>query len=439
MKRFLVIVLACMLLCSAWMGSIAFAEEAEDWTQTDITLTFLHGHTDEDVEKIVTGRGFRAMVDKFLEEYPNVTLVEQKTNDQNALMLQQAAANNLTDIVQTGYGVMNATAGTDQLADITDLVDPSLYVGNLFSETYDGKIYGLAMKATEYNYIFYNEDMLHEAGLEEFPTKLEDFLALDEYLDAKDIDLIALGSKDAWFSAAYFMGGLLYEYLGKERGDSLVLSDGTVSWSDPDVQEALSWLPKIAATCNEDFNQQDDLWAAGWYAQGKAFSHVCGSWAGSTLASFAEEYPEVIGATRCAVFPSVSGEIEKTYLMAAEAEGYSVNSRLKRGTPEFEAAFALISQICSSDYAEMMVENGTISAHLCEKEVDTSEFSPMIQDFLAAHNAGYPTGYAPHCYIDASIFNVLKPELQILMDGTSTTEDFGKNVDAAVERFIAFQ
>lgn len=451
MKKLVAILLACFLAAGVFSAcepsgaasggaqessGSAGEEGGEDWTEQEITLTFLHGHTDEDVANIVTGAGFRAMVDKFLEEHPNVTLEEQKTTDQETLLLQQAAANNLTDIVQTSYTNISATAGTGQLADITDLVDPSMYIGGLFSSTWDGRIYGLQMKGTEYNFVFYNEDMLKEAGLDAFPTKLEDFLALDEYFDAQGIDLMALGNKNPWFAPAYFLGGLIYESCGAEKANSLVLTDGSVQWSDPDVMEALSWMPKIAATCNADFNQQDDIWAAGWYAQGKAFSYPGGSWVANTLAGFEADYPEVIGATRCAIFPSVSGEKEKTFIMNAEAEGYSINSRWERGTPEFEAGFALISQICSTDYADYCTERGTISAPISNKEVDTSAFPQMTQDFLAVHNAGYPGGYTLQTYVDASIFNVLKADLQVLMDGSATAEQLAANADTAAKTYL---
>ncbi len=451
MKRVLAILLSCLMIiasfgaCSNKPAESKNDSETEqsttqdgtsensDWTTKKVTLTFLHGHTDEGVAKVITSKGFRTMVDKFIAEHPNVTIEEQKNSDLGPLLLQQAAANNLPDVIQTTYGQMPATAGTGQLADITDLVDPNMYIGKLFSETWDGKIYGLAMKGTEYNLLWYNSNMLKEAGLDEFPTKMDDLLALDKYFDAKGIDLIALGNNVAWYTPACLFGPIFYEKLGLEKGQSLVLSDGTVKWTDPAVIEAMSWLPKIAATCNEDFNQQDDIWAAGWYAQGKAFCYPGGSWVASTIKTFENDYPDVVAATRCALVPSISGEKANTYIMAAEAEGYSINSRLKRGTPEFDAAFALISQICSKDYAEMMAENGTISAPISDKKVDTSSFPQMTQDFIAIHNAGYTSALTLQSYIDVSVFNALTPELQTIMGGTNTPEQAAANVQAALD------
>lgn len=428
MKRLWTLLLAVILLLS--FSLTAFAE---DWTTKDITLTFLHGHTDDGVAKVITSKGFRAMVDKFLAEHPNVKIEEERSSEQGTLMLQQMAADNLTDIVCFGYSTLRSLVEAEQLADITDLVDTSEYADNCVSCSMDGHVYGLPMKQTEYNYVYYNENLLHEAGLEEFPKTLEEFLALDKYFDEKGIDLIALGNNVAWWTPTTFLTALVYEILGPEKAYSLITSDGTVKWTDPEVAEALNWLPKIAATCNVDFNSRDDIWAAGWYAQGKAFCYPGGSWVGNTIKTFAEDYPEVVNATRCAIFPSISGEKDKTFLSGAGAESYGISAKLKRGTPEFDAAFALISQIASKDYADMMVSNGTISAHLTDLEPDVTQFPPMIQDFLAVHNAGYQVGASMHIFLDVSVLNVLEAMLPPFMAGETTVEDVTAKVEEAAE------
>lgn len=432
MKRFLACILACVLL----LGSVGAL--AEDWTTKGITLTFIHDHTDDSVEKVVSSTGFRAMVDKYKADHPNVILEELKTSDLTTQIMQQASADNLMDVVRLSYGLMPITAGAGQLVDLTDMVDPSEYFDNCFAATYNGRIYALPMRGSEYNYLYYNEEMLKEAtGSTEFPKTMAEFLALDEYFDAKGIDLIALGNKVAWWTPGLIVTPLLHEYCGPEKARSLILSEGKYAWTDEDVVSAFEWLPKIAATCNADFNQQDDIWAAGWYAQGKAFCYPCGSWGGNTMNTFKNDFPETIAATRCTIIPSVSGKKEDTYISGSAGDSYGISAKLQPGTPEFDAAFALIRQICSKEYADFMIANGSIAAPLSDTVVDTSNFPAMVQDFLALHNGGYPNALAMQNFIESSVFNVMNANLALVMAGEMSVTDMLIKVEKADQEYRA--
>jgi len=418
-------------------ASTSESDDAEDWTKEPITINFLHGHSEEAEKTIVTSAAFREMVEIFKKKYPNVTINETvNSNDYNANILKLAAADNLPDVFSFLYSQLDTMAGGGVVQDITDDVDPEIYIDKLAGATYtDGRIYGLNMKFTDYNIVYYNEKMLKEAGLTEFPKTLDELLALDKYFDAKGIDLISLGNKGQWFAMNHFVNPIVYELCGPEWTESMINNEGKFKYTDENFIKALEYVKRLAPVFNSDYNSQDDVWAVGWYCQGKSFCHVSGGWATNTILLHKDENPEVVDNTRSAIWPSISGKEEDTYLVYASTETYGMNHKIEKGSPKYQACLALIKQLASKDYAEYCATRGTTAP--IAVNVDVSSLHPMIQDFMGIHNHGYPAARAFFTYLNNPVNTKMRANTQMLLAGTMTPEQMAKELQAAQDEYMA--
>ncbi len=413
------------------------AENSNDWTKEPVTIDFVHGNSEEAEKTIVTSAAFREMINMFKEKYPNVTVNETaNSNDYNSYILQLAAADNLPDVFSFLYSNLDTMAGGGLAADVTDYVEPDKYIDKLAGCTYnDGKIYGLNMKFTDYNIVYYNDKMLKEAGLTEFPKTLDELLALDKYFDAKGIDLISLGNKGQWFAMNHFVNPIVYEVCGKDWADKMVNNDSSVKYTDENFIKALQYVQKLTPVFNADFNSQDDVWGVGWYSQGKAFCHVSGGWATNTILLHKDENKEVVDNTKAAIWPSISGKEEDTYLVYASTETYAINSKIDKNSAKFKACMELISQLASPDYAKFCAEKGTTAP--IAVDADYSSLHPMIQDFMAIHTHGYPTAKAFFTYLNNGVNTKMRADTQTLLSGTMTPEQMAKDLQDAQDEYLA--
>lgn len=433
-KLFSILLVICLLI--PIMVSLA---EDGDWTTRPVTITFYHGNSEESEKTIVTSAAFREMVNIFKEKYPNVTIEETiiPTN-YNELMLQYAAADALPMMFSHLYASLDYYAGGELTADITDYVDPNLYIDKLASCSYNGRIHGLNMKYSDYNLLYYNEAMLEEAtGSKEFPKTLDELLALNDYFEPKGIALIANGNKGKWMSMNTFINSIGYELCGAEWMDNIIMTDeNKYHYTDECFLETLRKVAPLSKYFMKDYNSVDGQAALGFYAEGNAFCYPSGGWATSTLVKYAETNPEVIDHTRCALWPSISGKEEDNYLVYAATETYAINSKLDPQSDEFQACLALLKQICSEDYALYCAERGT-TAPIVAPDTDLSSQHQMIQDFIAIHNAGHPGALALYTYLNTNVSAVMQADLQLLFDGSMTVEQMAADCEEAQQEYLA--
>lgn len=436
MAKFLSLVLAVCLLLTLTGCPTSFAESG-DWTTRDVTITFYHGNSEESEKTIVTSAAFREMVNIFKAKYPNVTINETiiPTN-YNELMLQYAAADALPMMFSHLYASLDYYAGGELTADITDYVDPNVYIDKLASCTYNGRIHGLNMKYSDYNLLYYNEAMLKEAtGSTEFPKTLDEFLALDEYFAPKGISLIANGNKGKWMSMNLFINSIGYELCGKEWMNSMIMNEDKHSYTDDCFVDTLKIVGPLSKYFIKDYNSVDGQAAIGYYMEGDAFTYCSGGWATSTLLKYSESHPEIVDNTRCALWPSMSGKDEDRYLVYAATETYAINSKLDPKSDEFQACMALMKQICSEDYATYCAERGT-TAPIAVPDIDVSSQHPMIQDFIKIHNYGYPGAFALFTYLNTNVSAIMQADLQLLFDGSLTPEQMAADCQDAQQQYM---
>lgn len=398
--------------------------------QEKVTLSILHEHSEEAAANIVSSAGFRAMLDKYKAEHPWVTLEETiiANSEIQQKYLALIAANELPDVTYVKYAWLENMAGNNMVADLTNYVNPADYVDNLYSVTYKGKIYGMTNKFSVYNTLLYNEKMWKDAGFEKFPATLDELIAAAKIFKAKGIDTISLGNTAKWFAVSYFASPLLYDYCGKEWVESMIACENKYKWTDECFIKAMTKLKEMSVLFNGDFNMQDDIWAAGWYMQGKSATLAVGGWGVDTVKKMGADYPEAWDNTRVILLPSANGAAGT--LVSACGAAVGVNANLKGAA--FESAVQLCQQISSRDYAKFMAERASTSP--VKIEMDFTGKGIQYEGFAAVLNKTPNSGLNFNDYFNQGIVSIMQAEVQSLLAGTATPQQVADKLQAAQEQ-----
>ena len=165
MKKLVSLLLSAVLACSM-LGSAVYAEEASG----DVTIWYYwetEGHQ----------KALNHIIEEFNGSQDSITVQAKYVPfaDFKKQLSIGASADELPDLVILDNPDHAAYAAMGIFADITDKFDVSnYYEGPVNSCTLDGKLYGVPFGSNDL-VLFYNEDMLKEAGCE-VPTTWDELL-----------------------------------------------------------------------------------------------------------------------------------------------------------------------------------------------------------------------------------------------------------------------
>ena len=141
---------------------------------------------------------------------------------------------------------------------------------------YNGNRY-LVPAGYHYAGFFYNKKVMDDAGVEEFPTDWEGFLALCDTLKEMGVAPIALGSKNRW-PAQFWFDYLILRTAGPDYRASLM--DGSASYDDPEVHTAMAMWKDLVDRGYFVENANADSWtdASDRVSRGEAAMTLMGTW-----------------------------------------------------------------------------------------------------------------------------------------------------------------
>src|SRR6056297_3057537 len=360
-------------------------------------VTVLHAFTgEEDVA------GLNAIIEAFNEEFPDIEILDEGSNDFESLARTRIGAGNAPDVIlhpQPGlledFYNQGVVTPLDDVLDVGTLEEET--VGGLLDlVTFDDELYGVPMRLSLKSLVWYNPQTF-EAGGYEIPETWDELMALTEAMAADDIVnapwCIGIESGDAtgWV-ATDWIEDILLRTIGPEEYDRWVA--GELEFSSPEVQGAIEeYMVPIWTNDDYVFGGQEQIAreAFGTSVTGilgdPAEGVECGLHRQATfIESFiAENAPDAEFGTNYDFF----------YLPPIEAEGYE-------GRPALGAG----------DFAALYTENPAANTFM---------------DFLATAEAGegwaalggYLSPFAP--VFDASIYP---------SDSARTASDILANADA---------
>ena len=235
MKKLISLLLTAVLACSM-LGTAAYAEEASG----DVTIWYYwetEGHQ----------KALNHIIEEFNSSQDSIT-VEAKYvpfADFKKQLSIGASADELPDLVILDNPDHAAYAAMGIFADITDKFDVSnYYEGPVNSCTLDGKLYGVPFGSNDL-VLFYNEDMLKEAGCE-VPTTWDELL---EVAKATTTDSVfgfahcALQNEEGTFNFlpwVWSTGATSYE-INSEGGIKALNFEKELVDSGAMTKEAINW------------------------------------------------------------------------------------------------------------------------------------------------------------------------------------------------------
>ncbi|MEL6464260.1 MAG: sugar ABC transporter substrate-binding protein [Pseudomonadota bacterium] len=229
------------LLMTAAVGALSVASIA----QADVTLQFWDNQQTESG----LSQFQQEAVDRFMEENPDIT-VEVTTipyPEYQQRLLTAVQGGNAPDIATLDQIWVGAFAEAGAVADLTDfaasagLERDAFFGGAWDSAVYNGALYGMPFNVDVWQFSFYNQDLLDEAGVD--PASLASFEGLRAAAEAL--------TKDGQFGVG------LFGHRGEDtvvvvnsfifsNGGEVLAEDGSCALNAPPAVEALTYVQDLA-------------------------------------------------------------------------------------------------------------------------------------------------------------------------------------------------
>jgi multiple sugar transport system substrate-binding protein len=368
MKKLMALVL-CVALLVCTVSTVAGAEAT-----TKLTLALWD---DSQVS------GIQMMVDKFMQDNPDITVEIQCTPWAQYWTSLEAAAmgGTLADVVMMHPEKVTAYAEGGMIASLDDLaasgaIDMTQFPQNIVKDfTVDGVKYGVPKDYSTFG-LWYNKDLFDAAGLA-YPTAEWTW---DDLYNAA----VKLTDKDAGvygFIARYDTNDGAYHFIWQNGGD-IINADQTASgFDDPATIGAIEYMVKFIqeglSPTAADLANTD---ASSLFLSGKAAMQIAGSWMCSTYAAASDMHLDV-------------AELPTGKQRACLCGG--MGWVLSAADTQNEAAVKLITYLAGEDANIIQAQSGVAIPAYNGSQTAWVESWPQLnaQAFVNAASYGYSSQY----------------------------------------------
>ncbi|MGM0921378.1 MAG: extracellular solute-binding protein [Bacillota bacterium] len=424
-RGFLLIMAATLVIMTACSGNTNEETSGNADSKDKMELTFWNIWTDPSPQNEASLK----QVEKFMKDHPNISIKQQNIpHDQFKVKVKtQAAGKQLPDMVQVFPGTELkplVDGGLVQPIDgILDHWKNLIPEGQLGDYRIDGKQYALPANITPTSLVYYDKDVLKEAGYKEFPENYEDFKALIKKLKDKDMIPIALGNKAQWVLQSSYISTIGDRLTGDDFLPSVM--SGEKKFTDKKFIEAVNVIKELSdmKAFNEDFNSIDNIQHRDLFVLGEAAMMIDGAWSlGPTLESAPDKNIGI------ALFPKVAGgDGDPQAVSAVTGTGIALNSELKG--EKLEAAQEFLKSFYSEDYFTNLMKADILVAADIEPP---SGISPLLEEVSKLANEKTVPVY--DATIPADLTDMINSGLQEVTLGTMTPEELGQKLQTAVEK-----
>jgi ABC-type glycerol-3-phosphate transport system substrate-binding protein len=190
---------------------------------------------------------FQAVIDAFNEVYPDVTVNYNSAGDQLPTVLGTAVeGGNPPDVaVVPQPGLMNEYAERGELVPLDfarDTIDANYAEGWITLGSFDDQLYGLVFKGANKSTVWYNVNVLSDAGITEPPATWDDLVSAADTVGASGVPAWSIAGADGWTLTDWFENVYL-RTAGPDMYDQLAAHE--IPWTDQSVVDALTTLQDI--------------------------------------------------------------------------------------------------------------------------------------------------------------------------------------------------
>lgn len=293
--------------------------------------------------------------------------------------------------------------------------------------SFDGHIYGVPMEQDLMG-VYYNPELFEKIGTP-IPKTYEEFKAAAEAFKAAGIVPIAFGNRDRW-PATNTLSLILGLTAGLDGERKVLFGD------EPWTNEAFT----LAAQTFQDWAKADYFprgfngigydEANALFLSGRAAMTITGSWVLQDMARGASFDLGVF------MLPPIAADVAPGTMWG---EGSQWQIAASASTEVKDAATAYINCLISPDNRRVWVEKGyLVPIGTTAEELNGWETLPIVKSFYSQGLATAESNfYDLHTTVPESVTQVLYPELQRLISGDATAEQFLTSIQAAWETSVA--
>lgn len=280
--------------------------------------------------------------------------------------------------------------------------------------SYKGSIYGVPMEQDLMG-VYYNRDLFKKLGLE-VPKTYAEFQAVAAKVKEAGYVPIAFGNRDRW-PATNTLSLILGLTAGREAEEKVLFGDG--SWTDPAFKKAAETIADWSKEgyFPRGFNGIGYDEANALFLGGRAAMTITGTWVLQDMARGAKFDLGVF------MLPPISEGVPAG-TMWGEGSQWQIAASAPEATKD--AAAAYVDCLISPEHRQIWVEKGFL-VPIGTKAEDLAAWNtlPAVKEFYAEGLKTPDTNfYDLHTTLPESVTQVLYPELQRLVGGDATPDQF---------------
>ncbi|CAM3946391.1 extracellular solute-binding protein [Paenibacillus alkaliterrae] len=367
-----------------------------------------------------TAVAFQNLLKKFMDENPNITVVDESLNDENAFnnkLKTSLATGNVPNIWTNYGGEAFKEYATNIALNLQPYLDEDPEWSGAFLPLFDTWQYkdvkGTYGVPTEFYSIaiYYNKELFEKIGMSP-PTTIEEMSAVADKFKEIGITPMAIADKEN-FRGGHMLTNLSLKKFGQSKTEALVTD--AAKWNDPDMTSLLQLMKdwQTAGILGNNIVTTDNNTITANFIAGKSAMLYEGSWGISQLAESA--IADKIGVIP---FPAFADAPETKDLWFGGAGGYSVSKEAKGA--ELDATIKLVKFLTSVESFQYYLEFTKGGVYPVKMEIAPDAVDPITQAFAAAQASA--SGFKGEIYAYdpiAQLQDKVRNEIQGMFAGNS--------------------
>jgi raffinose/stachyose/melibiose transport system substrate-binding protein len=329
---------------------------------------------------------FQSLIKKFMEENPNITVVDESLNDEAAFnnkLKTSVATGNVPEIWMNYGGVAFKDYAKNIAMDLQPVIDEDKTWSDAFLPLFGTwqftdfpGTYGVPNEFYSVA-IYYNKDLFQQINAAP-PTTIEEFEAVAEKFKGIGVVPMAMADKDN-FRGGHLLTNLSLKKYGFQKTEDLM--SGTAKWNDPDMVSLLelmkSWQDK--GIFGKNMNTTDGNQITSMFLSGKSAMMFEGVWAISSLAS--SPLADKIGVIP---FPGFSDKPDFKDNWFGGAGGYSVSKAVEGAKKD--ATIKLLKYLTSVDASKLFLKETKGGVYPVKMDIDPASLDPVTAEYIKAQS-----------------------------------------------------
>lgn len=243
-----------------------------------------------------------------------VKLMEVTPTDKYQAFMQTSIAGNNAPAFFTWWNgqQLSDLVATGIAADLTPYWEAAIANGDFSADqqalvNVDGKPYGVLLNVANW-VMFYNKNHFAQAGIENPPTTWAEFIEAADKLKAAGFTPINAPASGGWMPFIWFSQLVL----GTNPDSFVGLTDGSVAYDSPDVQNAFAvWGDMYAKGYFTDPREQDDQ---KYFVDGTASMFLVGDWHSGSFVEAGMKAGEDFGTF---LMPALTPDVQQSIIVEA--------------------------------------------------------------------------------------------------------------------------